>query len=189
MQTKWLALTIILIVFGLGVAGWLQQPKIAPSENQSVSLHTYKDPQNVFTVSVPTNWTTKTSTASSTTGLHSAHPVQQSIQVTQLTKPAEAGLTMQVINGTPTCPAGKPETTIAGLPAYYNPAIYTWTIPTTTNTILISAAYPGTNSFHQRRNQPVPTYSETTIAEDKKLVMTALASLKLNNLEPLPCKS
>lgn len=187
MQTKWLSLTIVIILLVLLVAGWLQQPKIAPA-NETGKVKTYTDPNKVFTISVPEPWSTKTSTASSTIGLNTSLPVQQNIKVTQFSKPAEMGVTIQVIDGIPTCPTNeKANATIGGLPAYYNQAIYTWKLLTTTNTILISAAYPGTNSFHGRDHEKAKTYSDETIANDKKLVMATISSLTFPNIKALDC--
>ena len=190
MKTKWLVLSIIGILVLLLIAGWLQGPATKKTQTEKpVTMQKYIDPENVYTVSVPSNWTKSNTTATSTTGLKTGHPVQQDIKVTQFTKPAEMGFTVQVISGPPTCPLqNKPNTSLAGLPAFYNPANYTWTISATTATVLVSIAYPGTNSFHRPLTQAqAPPYPVVTINADKALVRSMLNSLTFPELRPLTC--
>ncbi|MGI8419028.1 MAG: hypothetical protein ACR2LN_00105 [Candidatus Levyibacteriota bacterium] len=190
MRTKWLILIIVGIVSVMLAAAWIQRPKAAPAQIQQVVMRTYTDPGKVFSVAVPSTWSITPSSGSSTTGLNSTHPLHQAIQITQFTKPAEMGLTVQVLSGQPACPlAEKPTTTVGGLPASYNPAIYTWSIPTTNTTVLVSVAYPGTNSFHGplRSAQPTPL-PKATVDADKHLVLTLLKSLSFSDLKPLVCE-
>lgn len=190
MKPLWLMLIIVGIVGVMLLAGWIQQPKSTSIQNAPISMKIYKDPDNVYMLSVPSNWQQTKSTATSTTGLKTARAEQHTIQVTQFTKPAEMGVTIQVISGQPSCPlAAKPNSTLAGLPAFYNPANYTWTIPTTTQTVLVSVAYPGTNSFHHPpfKVQPTP-FPAATVEADKQLVKSILNSLRFSELKPLMCK-
>ena len=190
MNTKWLIITIVLVIGGLLLIAGLQKPMGTQQKNQRIVLKTYKDPNNVYTIKIPSNWTKNESVATSTTGLKTDHPVKSEIQVSQFTKPAEMGITVQVIKGQPICPLSyKTSTKLAGLPAAYDPSIYTWTIPTTTATVMVSVAYPGTNSFHgpMQKVQPTP-FPEAKIKADKKLVTARLASLKFNGLKPFSCE-
>jgi hypothetical protein len=190
MRSRWLIGTIVIIFLIMIVAAFVQQPKISPvKQNPPMVMKTYTDPAKVFSVSVPSTWSTTPSTATSTTGLKTAHPVTQTMQITQFTKPAEMGLTVQVLSGKPTCPLQeKLTTTVAGLPAAFNPAISTYTIPTQTATILVSFAYPGTNSFHGplQASQPTP-FPQATVAADKQLVFAMLKTLTFPNLKSFSC--
>ena len=190
MRSRWLIITIVVIFLAMIVAALLQQPKVSPSEqNSPVVLKTYSDPGKVFAVSVPSTWNITPSTATSTTGLNTAHPVKQTRQITQFTKPAEMGFTVQVMSGQPSCPLQeKLTTTVAGLPASYDPGTSTYTIPTTTATVLVSLAYPGTNSFHgplqTTRPTPIP---QATVAADKQFVFSLLKTLTFPTLKPFSC--
>ena len=183
-------IVVLLIVFFIGrniksTQKQSEQPTVTPVPQ----MKTYKDSSNYFSITAPDNWTSTKRVATSTTGLKTTHPVTTQIEITQIYVPADMGVTVQVYKTPPTCPlVQKPTTTLAGLPASYNDAIHTWTIPTTTALVSVSIAYPGSGGFHGPARQVQPTaVPQSVVDADKKLLEQILTTLKLNNLQPFSC--
>ena len=194
-QNKWWILVIILVVFFIPAILFLNtkkpEPVVKSKPTPPVGEKIYTDTLHVFKITIPGNWTTTQSEGTNTTGLNTAHPVTQQIEITQLYIPPEEGITIQVYKGVPTCPlaVNTPTTTLADFPAFYDPIRQIWTIPTTKATLMISISYPGSKMFHlppsQTRATPVPSI---VAQQNEAYVMKVLKTMKLTNLTPFSCQ-
>jgi hypothetical protein len=188
---KWIILLVVIIVIG----GTIFADRFLPDTTEQikkeppVTMKTYHDPDNTFSVQFPSNWTTRRSAATNTVGIKTGNPQSQEVIVTQFSVPAEMGVTVQTYKGQPTCPFAKPlNTTLAGLPTTYDEAHQQWIVPTTNATIVVSIAYPGNGGFKGPVMQSQPTVvPQSTIEADKKLLEKILSTLKLSNLKPFSC--
>ena len=187
-----IVLVVIIVMTGIILSDrFFLQPdeKSAPVTKNPVTMRTYHDPDNNFSIQVPSNWTTRQSTATNTTGLNTPSPRSQEVTITQFTVPAEMGVTVQTYKGQPTCPFAKPlNATLAGLPATHDEANQQWIVPTTNATIVVSIAYPGNGGFKGPVMQSQPTtVPQSVIDADKKLLEKILSTLKLSDLKPFSC--
>jgi hypothetical protein len=187
-----IVLVVIVVVTGIILSDrfLLQPDKVStPITKTPVTMKTYHDPENNFSIQIPSNWTIRQSIATNTTGLNTPTPRTQEVTITQFTVPAEMGVTVQTYKGQPTCPFAKPlNTTLAGLPAAYDEANQQWIIPTTNATMVVSIAYPGNGGFKGPVMQSQPTVvPQSTIDADKKLLEKILSTLQLSNLKPFGC--
>ncbi len=197
MKTKKHLLIITLIILGGGVLlsvllhGYVSEPEPAlqPVPTPAAS-YLYTDPENYFSLHVPSDWTKKLSTATNTTGTNTNHPVTQDVSITQFFVPNHKAITIQVYKGQPVCSYTPPvNTALAGLPASYNESLHQWIIPTTEATYVITIAYPGSGGFRQPLQMIQPTQiPQSVIKADKDLVEAVLVSIKLTNAKPYQCK-
>lgn len=164
--------------------------KFAAKPTPSVGKKVYTDPLYDFKITIPGNWVTQQGQGTGITGQHTAHPVTQQVEVSQLYIPPEEGITIQVYTGVPTCPLETTlTTTLAGFPASYDSTMQTWTIPTTKATLVISLSYPGGRMFRLPPSQAGATPIPSVVAQQNEAyVMNVLKTLKLTNLTPFSCQ-
>ncbi len=150
-------------------------------------MKTYTDSLHYVKLRVPTKWTAEQEVATNTTGLNTPNPVTQQVEISQLYVPKTEGITIQVYNGTPTCPLDQPLTTkLAGFPAAHDDTFNTWTIPANKATVTVSITYPGSVIHVAPEN--APTAPEPSVVElYKSDVMDVLNTMELNNLTPFSC--
>ena len=114
-----------------------QNIPMRPPAHLVITKKSYSDPGNHFTVSVPSNWNSTSGYGNQTTGIGTAQEETTSLEDTNLSA-GRVGLNFSVYEKTPYCKtAEKPDTTIAGMPAYFNPQHYSWIINTTDSTIVL----------------------------------------------------
>jgi hypothetical protein len=196
MKTKKQLIIITLIILGGGLLLSLlfhgyNTETTTPVQPTPEPVHTvfYTDPENYFSLYIPSDWTKKLSTATNTTGTNTDHPVIQDVSITQFYVPNEKAITIQVYKGQPVCQYLPPvNAVLATLPASYNEVQHQWIIPTTNATIIVTIAYPGSGGF----GQPLQTVQPTTLPKsvvdaDRNLVEAVLVSIKLNNAKPYQC--
>jgi hypothetical protein len=149
---------------------------------------TYKDSQNYFSISIPTNWRTESTSGTNTfIDPTSQQPVTQQIEISKLYLSDREGITIQVYQGVPVCPFKQSlDTTLAKLPASYDAATETWSIPTTTATVTVSVFYPGSNFNYHMQNTDSQR-STTEMENNKRFIMGILSTLALPNLSPYSC--
>lgn len=160
-----------------------QQQKPLPNQT------TYTDQGKFFSIQIPRSWTTSADVAQGETGIGTDHMTTQNIEETQLGTNDGFGVAIQAYEGTPACPLSQPlTTTLAGLPASYDPLLNAWTIPTTKALIIVTIAYPGSNEIHHGLMQDIPTPVPAVVTEqNRKSIMNILNTLNLTNLVPFKC--
>ena len=152
-----------------------------------VSKKTYTDKMNVYSIAVPKNWTITENQGQNIIDQNTPHPITQQIEIAQLYLPNQYGISVQVMQGVPHCPLPALNTSLAGLPAYYDMLGNDWTIPTTTATIQVGISYPGPGRYNNPFSKsPTPVPSET-ITADKQLLLNLLQTISLRNLTPFHC--
>jgi len=193
-RLRWVLLVIMcvgIVVILLIIKLYLSKSSsIHTSVHKSVTNNEYHDRGNYFHIQIPKNWQTSEDIAQSTTGLHTSKQATHNIEETQLELGHDTGIAINVYEGTSPCPLSQPlTTTIAGLPASYDPILDQWTIPTTQATITVTISYPGgSNSMIQPGfSQEVTIPPPSVVAQNKKNIMEILKTLKLANLVPLKC--
>jgi hypothetical protein len=193
MKKKWVLIAVIavalLIIIRLIVAGSTSTQPASSNSSTSNAYQVFSDNKKYFYIKVPSTWTTTQTVATETTGLHTANPKTQDIEISQLYLPDQLGVTVQVYEGTPDCPLSSPiNSTLAGYPASYNQAAHRWIVPTTVGNVVLSIAYPGSGGFHEPAwtVSPTPVPQELT-TEDQLLLKNILSTFTPINLVPFNC--
>lgn len=126
-------------------------PQTIPTPSQPVTKIIYNDSDNYLTINIPLNWKRIIDFGSETRGLHTAQPTTTKLEVLSFSSPNKTGINVLVYEGIPSCAnIQKSNTTLAGLPAYYDPKHTTWIINTANATYAIIYHYPGVGITHPR---------------------------------------
>ena len=177
---------IILLVVLLYYKTISDQQGQGAQEPVITSMKTFIDPADHFIISIPADWGTTTGNGGLKTGIGTA---QEKIVRTEVTNifSGNAGLNVSVYEETPDCSKIlKPNTTVAGMPAYFDALHYAWVINTTNSTIVAGYYFPGAGIYHRRiRNQTPPPSSE--MFANQKMVNEIISTLKLRNSQILEC--
>ncbi len=161
----------------------LQQNSIPISETK-----TYTDPQRYFTITIPNTWQIQTNTAVAKTGIGTKQPTLHTIEIVTLASGEHGGITAQTYEEKPSCTALlKPNTTLAGLPASYDPVKKIWTLSTQTATFVIGSYYPGSARFHGSLGRVIPSTSQSEIDADQRVINSIITSFLPIRLQPPSC--
>jgi len=158
-------------------------------------IKTFNDPDNYFSIQVPSTWNTTSSNAVEKKGLGTDHETTHTIKIINFfSSAARVGVVVQIYEETPSCndipnsPAMH-EAVLAGLPAIFDPSRRMWILQTTNATFIITYAYPGVGGYHNPINRsgyvtPVP---QAVRDADQHLVNSIISSFLPKNLQPLRC--
>src|ERR1700688_3493423 len=102
---RWiLAAIIVLLCMVVILFFYRSKPTASIKPTPSVGEKVYTDPLHDFRITVPGDWVTQQEQGTGITGQHTAHPVTQQVEISQLYIPPEEGITIQVYTVVPTCP-------------------------------------------------------------------------------------
>lgn len=188
MKKSFLLFLLILVIAGV-LAVILASTNRTAVEKQpapvSPTLRSYTDPGNHFSFTIPADWTTTSDYGGLKTGIGTSRESATRIEYTNLAS-GSTGVNISVYETPPTCtPEEKPNTTLGGIPAYYYPPHYSYTITTTRSTIVIGYYYPGLPVFHKRLSVAPATQAE--MAANLQKINTILASFKIQGDQILQC--
>jgi hypothetical protein len=175
-----------ILLFSVAILVSIAYPN-KPNEQQQAPPSTiaYIDPANHYVISIPSNWTTTSDYGSQRTGISTTHEERIRTELTNLSS-GNVGLNISVYEKAPTCDrAEKPNTTLAGLTARYNPQHYSWTINTSDSTIVIGYYYPGAGVYHRRMSAAPVSKSEMNA--NQQTINRIVSTLKLQASQPLQC--
>jgi hypothetical protein len=170
---------IILVMLIISLVRYISAKEASVSQVPASTSKIYHDPGNHFTITVPSVWQATENTAINTTGLNTARPITQYSEINTLMS-GEVGVTVQVNEEAQVCDSTfMPNTTIAGLPAVYNPTHLSYTIQTTNAQYVLYTFYPGASILHA----PASYHVQLT-AGQKEEYENELQSI-LNTFKPL----
>ena len=182
---------IALIIGGLLLACSLYvvaNKKNVEKKTQS-TIKTHADSGHYFTINIPSSWTTKETIGTEKTEIGTPHEKTNELEITNLYNGKGAGVNIQVYKRIPSCKeAKKPNTTIAGLPAFYNASFGIWTINTTEGIYVINYGYPGIPTFGSNHKNPQPA-SPAITQQYKLLISKIIYSFHPAFAIPLNCPS
>lgn len=148
------------------------------------TLVNYTDPGNHFTVTLPSNWKVKSDYGNEKTGIGTENEQTSRVEFNNLAS-GYVGLNVTVYEKKPVCnDEQKPNTTFAGLPAYFNQKHYSWIIKTTDSTIVVGYYYPGLPVFRLRNGISVP---QSEMDKNSRIIKSIISTFKFNNAKPLVC--
>ncbi len=177
---------IVLLVILLYYKSISTQSNQGTGGPRATSFMTYVDPAKHYEISVPAGWATVSGFGNVKTGIGTDHEATIRSEVSNLFS-GEAGLNISVYEGAPNCDKiQKPNTTIAGVPAYFDAGHYAWIINTTNSTIVAGYYFPGAGVYHKRfRSHVLPPSSE--MFANQGMVNEIISTLKLQKAKALEC--
>lgn len=149
----------ILVIGGIIIISWMfamnTTKHVAPVQSNAMKI--YGEANKSFTITAPADWTAQENIGTQKTGIGTNHAVTSKIALVNLASSTNAGINIQVYEGTPSCDTvQKPNSNIAGMPAFYDALHKTWTIDTVDATYVLSYYYPGRGTYHARYGVPTP---------------------------------
>jgi hypothetical protein len=195
---------LLMIAIILSVTAVAASYYLSSRENQTTTqekkanqnnLRKYTDPDGYFNVDILSNWTVEKSTGTGTTDIGTVNQKTHIIEYINITLSAYKTITIQVYEDEQKCIniKWKNNTTLGGLPAYYDKTLYTWYLETTNAEYIINYGwYPYVGRFNgpaikvgQPTNMPI---SQEKINEYKKQVTMVINSFRPINTQALNCK-
>lgn len=172
---------IILISFRLSN----ETNKQIVQEQPTTKTISYSDPANYFSLNFPYDWDVSSDYGRQRNGIGTLHEEALRIEYNNVSK-GDVGLNISVYEKTPDCEmAERPNSTLAGLPAYFDSRHYSWTFYNTDSTIVIGYYYPGLDVYHKvRRSAPV---TQEEMDANNRAIQDIVSTIKLNNPQMLQC--
>lgn len=168
---------LLYLKYGMGQSG---------QEQNVVSLKNYNDPDDHFNLSVPEDWTVHSGYGRARTGIGTEHETATRTEITNMFFERK-GLNISIYEKAENCKnIIKSNTTLAGLPAYFDSKHYSWTVYTKDAVILVSYYYPGAGVYHKRNGDALAANSSQMFS-DQKAINDIVATLKFKSAEALEC--
>lgn len=161
------------------------------TKKQNISVQTqetkiiFNDKGNHFSVSIPSSWTGKSDYGKQTIGIGTDHEEVTAMEISNVSL-GNTGINFSVYEKAPACETvKKPNSKLAGIPAYYNSDQYSWTIYTNDSTLVAGYYYPGLKVFRGRLNAISVSQGEMKINQQK--INDIISTFKLKSSQPLVC--
>ena len=194
-ENKIVTIIIIILIISLLVEVFTKsvpKHKLSATEQaeQTVTQITqelYKDPDNYFAITIPSSWN-KIATYGNETKRTNIGQKTTKLELSVLSFQKNMGISILTYEGTPSCETvKKPNSKVAGLPAFYDPKQSMWIINTGNATYVITYHYPGVGLTH-RPSKILPTpMPQFQLDANQNTINSILYTFKPLNIQPLQC--